>query len=186
MSHNGVRAIRFHKRYYIFSSEEKPRPDHLGLQITKEIPADAARYHQWLAAQRKFAEKWEALYEDFLSVKPDNEVTNNLLPKFMRVQLPSFFAPLNEAHLKWIYTMDLDREVFSVNNKHHFKLEQVPHIEWIDVVCGESLVDQVSTDPVPWGGVTDFVIEHTDQSGELSLKNLTMGDVSSLSVTADA
>ena len=142
----GVHVIRFHKRYYILSSEENPRPDHLGLQITKEIPADAARYHQWLAAQRKSAEKWEVLFEDFLSVKPDNGVTANLL-KFWRLKLPSFFPLLNEGyegHLEWIYTVDLDREIFSVNNRHHFKLSRVPHVEWIDAVCGDSLLDQVS------------------------------------------
>ena len=183
MGRHGLEVIRFHKRYYIFI-RDKPRPDCLGLQITKEIPADAARYRQWLAAQRKFAEKWEALYEDFLSVKPSNKFTTNL-PKFMQFRLPSFFAPLNEAHLEWIYTVDLDRETFNVNNKHHFKLEQVPHIEWIDAVCGESLVDQVSLDPVPIGGVTDFVIEHTNQSGEFSVENLTVGDVGYLSIIAD-
>ena len=181
----GLRVVRFRKRHYIFL-ESDPWPSCLGLQIAREIPADAAKYQEWLATQRKSAEEWEISYEDFLSVKPGNKVTNDV-PDFMLEQLPSSFTPLNEECLDWIYTVDLDREIFSVNNEDHFKLEQVPHIEWMDAIGRASLVDQVSLpNPVPMEGVTDFVVEHTVQSGERSfaLNNVTMNDVSSLFVTA--
>lgn len=190
MGHSGLRVIRFHKRYYIFI-EGDPWVDCLGLRIIKETPADATKYDQWLAAQRRTAEEWEVLYEDFLSVKPGNEVTTDL-PDFMLEQLPSFFAPQEQGHLEWVHTLDLDRELFSVDNKNYFKLEQVPHIERVDTMFGEkfnygeSFFDQLSLlDPVPVEGATDFVIEHTTQSDEFSLKSLTIGEVSSLSVTAD-
>ena len=75
-----------------------PWPSCLGLQIAREIPADAAKYQEWLAAQRESAEEWEISYEDFLSVKPGNKVTNDV-PDFMLEQLPSSFTPLNEECL---------------------------------------------------------------------------------------
>ena len=187
MGHSGLRIVRFRKRHYMFI-EYDPWPDCLGLQVAREIPADTAKYQEWLAAQRKSAEEWEVLYEDFLSVKPGNEVTTKTdLPDFMLEQPPSLFPPLAKGCIEWIYTVDLDREIFSVSNEDHFKLEQVPHIEWIDAIYGESLVDQVSLlDPVPMKDVIDFVNEHTSQNGELSdaLSSITMNDVSSLSATA--
>ena len=179
----GLRVIRFHKRYYSFI-ESDPLSNCLGLQITKEIPADAAKYQNWLAAQRESAKEWELLYEDFLSVKPGNEFRTDL-PDFMMKRLPSLFAPLQEGRIERVYTVDLDREIFSVNNEDHFKLEQVPHIQWIDANYDESLVHQISLeDTVPMEGFTDSVIEQLTQSGGSSLNNLTIGDVSSLSVTA--
>ena len=175
MGHTGLRVIRFHKRYYIFY-EDMPWPTCLGKQITRGIPADAAKYQEWLAAQRKVADAWEVLYEDFLSVKPGNEVTANL-PSFMLGELPSFYTPLEEENIEFVYVVDLDREIFSVNNEYHFKLEQIPHINWIDALCDESFVDQASSpDPMRMEGITNI------QGDGFSLNNLTMGDVSSLSV----
>lgn len=46
---------------------------------------------------------------------------------------PSYLAPLNDTFIEWVYIFDLDREVFSVNNSIHFKLDQVPYINWKDV-----------------------------------------------------
>ena len=139
MGHSGLRAIRFHNRYYSFI-ESSPWPDCLGLELAREIPADAAKYQEWLAAQRKSAEEWQVLYEDFLTVKPGNEVTTDL-PAFMLDRLPSSFAPPVKGWLEWIYIVDLNREIFSVTNEDHFKLEQVPHIAWFEAICGETLVD---------------------------------------------
>ena len=181
-----MRVVRFHKRYYIISAEYEPRPGSLAAVIAREIPSDAAEYQKWLAAQRKSAEEWEVLYEEYLSVKPGNEFTTNL-PSFMRRQPPSLFAPLGSNRLEGVYIVDLDREIFSVNNEHHFKLEQVPHIEEMNAICCASFVGKVSLpDPTPTESVTDSVIEHTIQSGELSnaRNNHTVRDVSFLCVAA--
>ena len=185
MRHSGLRVIRFQNRYYSFI-KSSPWPDCLGLEVAREIPTDAAKYQEWLAAQRKSAEEWEVLYEDFLIVKPGNKVKTDL-PDFMLDRLPSSFAPPDKGLLEWIYIVDLDREIFSVTDEDHFKLEQVPHIVWFDVIGGDIPVDQLSLpDRVPVEGVTDFLIEHTIKSDELSnaLNNITMSDVSSLFVNA--
>ena len=158
----------------------------------RNIPKDAAKYQEWLIAQRKDAKQWEFLYESFLSVKPGSELTTHF-PRFMRSQLPTLFAPMDEnwsyapLNEDCIYTVDLDREIFSVNNHYYFKLEGVPHIKWEDDRFGEMLEDRVDLpDPVPMGYITDFVIEKTIQSSELTkpLNNISMNDVSPLSTAA--
>ena len=184
-----LRVIRFRKRYYVFI-EEKNWSGDLGvrLQVTKDIPAGAAKYQEWLATKRKSAEVWETLYENFLTVKPRNTVTIEL-PEFMLEQLPSLIPPPKEEDIDGIYTVDLDREIFSFNHEFRFKLEQTRYIQWMDVVDGEVLAGQVSLPaPVPMESVTDFLVEHNIQSGEPSnaLNKTTMNDVSPLTVTAYA
>ena len=130
MGTRGLRVIRFRKRYYIFYNRLDSYPEGLGTDVAVEIPGDAAKYQEWLAAQRETAAEWEAFYEEFLSVQPGIEKPTES-PEFMQHQFPSSLAPLNDTFIEWIYTVDLDREIFSVNNGAHFKLEQVPHIDWI-------------------------------------------------------
>lgn len=83
---------------------------------------DVAKYQDWLDAQRKSAERWEVSYENFLSIKPGKEVTTDS-PRFMLEEILSYVAPsLDHNDYKYTHTLDLDREIFSVNNKYHFKL----------------------------------------------------------------
>lgn len=181
MGTRGLRVVRFRKRYYIFYHQYDSYPDGLGKQVATEIPTDAAKYQEWLGVQRKSAEEWETLYEEFLSVKPGNEVTTDL-PEFMRQQFPSSLAPLNDTYIEWIYTVDLDRETFSVNNGAHFKLDRVPHVDWINSLGNGGLGDKiVLPGAVPMEAVTNLVIERTDQSCDLSktLGDLAVSEVSS-------
>ena len=184
---NGLRVIRFHKWFYIFSEDDN-RYRRMGLRIVGNIPKDAAEYQEWLIAQREIAKNWENLYESFLSVKPGNKVTTRL-PHFMEKQLPTLFPPGEDliyapSSLDCTYTVDLNREIFSFNDHNHFKLERVPHIKWEHNRFGESLVDRVYL-PDP-KGVTDSMIDHFIQSNELSkpLNDISMNNVSSLSTTA--
>ena len=152
------------------------------MQVAAEIPKDAVEYQQWLATQRKSAEEWEALYEEYLSVKPGNTVTINL-QDFTQERFPSLLAPLNDTWIEWIYTVDLDREIFSVNNGAHFKLEQIPHISWIESLADGGLGDKISLPgAVSVEAVTHLVVEPNSQSSELSktLSGLTVSDISSI------
>lgn len=181
MGTRGLRVVRFRKRYYIFYHQYDSYPDGLGKQVASEIPTDAAEYQKWLAVQRKSAEEWEALYEEFLSIKPGNEVTTDL-PELMSQRHPSSLAPLNDTWIEWIYTVDLDRETFSVNNGAHFKLHRVPHVDWINSLADGELGDKIILPgSVPMEAVTNLVVEHPDQSCELSktLGDLAMSEVSS-------
>ncbi len=178
MGTRGLRIVRFRKRYYIFYNQYDSYPSGLGKQVVAEIPTDAVKYQEWLAAQRKSAEEWEALYEDYLSVRPGNEVTTNL-PDFMRQHFPSLLTPLNDTWIEWIYTVDLNRETFSVNNGAHFKLDQITHIDWIGSLAEAELGDQVSLPgSVPAEAVTDLVVECNLGSSDLS-KAPSVSDVGS-------
>ena len=180
-----LRVVRFRKRHYMVSPYDNPWPYCLGLEVLENIATDAAEYEEWLAAQRKSAEEWDLVYEQILSVKPGSEVKD--LRDLMLIPVPSPFAQLNMEGLEWILIVDLDREIFSVNNKYHFKLEQLPHIKWLHANGDVNLEDQVSLpDPVPMEGGADSVIEHPSQSGERSdaLNMINVNDVSLLFVTA--
>ena len=181
MGTRGLRVVRFRKRYYQFYQQFDSYPTGLGSEVAATIPTDAVKYKEWLATERKSAEEWEALYEAFLSVKPGNENPANL-PEFMQRQVPSLLAPLNDTWIKWIYIVDLDREVFSVNNGAHFKLDQVPHIDWINSLASGGLGDQISLPgTIPPEAVTSLVSERTFQTSNLSqkLSDLNVIDASS-------
>lgn len=170
MGTRGLRVVRFRKRYYKFYQQYDSYPTGLGSEVAVNIPADAAKYQEWLATERKSAKEWEALYEAFLSVKPGEEVTADL-PDFMHEQPPSLLTPLNDTWIEWIYIVDLDREIFSVNNGAHFKLDQVPHIDWINSLANGGLGDQISLPgTIPVEAVTSLVAERTFQTSSLSQK----------------
>lgn len=181
MGTRGLRVVRFRKRYYVFYNQYDSYPEGLGNEVTAEVPIDAAKYQEWLAVQRKSAEEWELLYEEFLTIKPGNKVTGEL-PKFMHQRFPSSLAPLTDTWIEYVYTVDLDRETFSVNNGAHFKLDQISHIDWINSLTKGDLGDMISLPgAVPIEALTSLVVEHTLQDSELSesLGDLTVGDVSS-------
>ena len=170
MGTRGLRVVRFRKRYYKFYQQYDSYPTGLGSEVAVNIPTDAAKYQEWLATERNSAKEWEALYEAFLSVKPGEEFTADL-PDFMHEQPPSLLTPLNDTWIEWIYIVDLDREIFSVNNGAHFKLDQVPHIDWINSLANGGLGDQISLPgTIPVKAVTSLVAERTLQTSSLSQK----------------
>ena len=181
MGTRGLRVVRFRKRYYKFYQQYDSYPTGLGSEVAAKIPTDAVKYQEWLATERKSAEEWESLYHAFLLVKPGNEVPADL-PDFMQQQPPSLLAPLNDTWIEWIYIVDLDREIFSVNNGAHFKLDQVPQIDWINSLANGGLGDQISLPgTIPLEAVTSLVAERTFQSSSLSqkLSDLNIIDVGS-------
>lgn len=46
----------------------------------------------------------------------------------------TWFAPLNNVLIEWIYIIDLDRKLFSVNNDAHFRLDQISKLNWPKVL----------------------------------------------------
>ena len=180
-----LRVVRFRKRYYITDTfDGQCHPEDLGKRIEGEIPTDTVRYQLWLATVRESAEVWEASCENGLSVMPGNPPDIRFkidLLEFTWQNSSVLLAPLNDPRVAWIYTVDLDRETFSVNNGAHFKLEQVPHIDWINSLADGRLGDTISLpNAVPMEAITSLVAEHTSQRSEFSKipGALTVGDVS--------
>ena len=134
MGTRGLRVYRLNKRYYALFNHWDSYPSGLGKEIVAEIPSTPAEYQAWLASVRAMITEWEAEYEKFLSIGPNNEIHHPEVdvpakqddsddgeagdentseasepkkqqPEWMQHQLPSYFTPMNDTWIEWIYTM---------------------------------------------------------------------------------
>ncbi|KAL8785640.1 MAG: hypothetical protein Q9195_008560 [Heterodermia aff. obscurata] len=150
MGTGGYKAWRFRKRYYAEYNSHDSYPDWLGSGIAREIPSNREEYKQWLCAQRSIMAEREANLDRYLTFKhagqrPGEEDEDVRDAKgFIAWAQPIWLAPLNSVPIEWVYIVDLDREVFSVNNGAHFKLDRVPHIDWIGSLAEGRLGDIIS------------------------------------------
>ena len=152
MGTRGLRVWRYRKRYFSFYNHHDSYPSVLGWSIVKSIPKDPEEYQLWLEKQRQMVDEWDRRYEEYLSVPADIEEkkrrfhsgsdeidhTNfadlfrdgRLLwqrPTFLDEEVaPSFLTPLNDILMEWTYTIDLEQEVFSVNNRTHYHQANLP------------------------------------------------------------
>ncbi|KAI4168630.1 MAG: hypothetical protein LQ348_007459 [Seirophora lacunosa] len=147
MGTRGYYAWRFRKRYYTRHNNNDSYPSCLGAYLARKIPKNRKEYVQWLEAERQKSAGSEAKWERCLIIRPkaegnagDAEEEEDGEEERSRYYSgdecdpnPSYLAPLNGTFIEWVYIFDLDREVFSVNNSIHFKLDQVPYINWKDV-----------------------------------------------------
>ena len=80
-------------------------------------------------------------FEEYLSVVPLKESSKVDLDfeggEF--ALFPSIWPPPNTLFIQWTYTIDLDRELFSVNHKVHFSLSTIPDtwIREVNLILGE-------------------------------------------------
>ena len=145
MGTRGYKAWRFRKRYYVQYNHWDSYPSGLGTNIAAEIPSDRDKYQAWLKSQREELETREAAWLDYLALDPLQVASQEFHapPSTFGEEVPSFRIPLNDLYIEWVYILDLDREIFSVNNGAHFKLEQIPHIAWIEALAIGELGDQI-------------------------------------------
>ncbi|KAL8996706.1 MAG: hypothetical protein Q9188_006502 [Gyalolechia gomerana] len=139
MGTRGFKAWRFRKRYYIQYNSHDSDPSRLGKRVTDQIPKDREKYLAWLKTERQKLEEWEATWDRSLVVRIDNELLYDGSGIY-----PSWITPLNGLFIEWVYILDLDREIFSVNNGAHFKLDRVPHVHWADALADGALGDKIT------------------------------------------
>lgn len=114
-------------------------PDGLGDWLVENVPADAEEYQKWLQSQRDFFDKWDSILQGILTIQPEDmyklqhldEPQTHLIHAAFDERLygdaPSYYQSVfNDIWIQWIYTINLDREIFSVNNSAHFHLNQIP------------------------------------------------------------
>ena len=133
----------------VFFNRYDSYPSHLGASIVDDIPTDPAKYAAWLEEQRSRALEWDKAVEDalcvsrrdtgdetvFLSGSKDFE--DRWWFEIMEVDkrhLPDYMPPFNELFIQWIYTLDLDNEIFTVDNGAHFRLDRIARIHWADLL----------------------------------------------------
>ena len=169
MGTRGFKAWRFRKRYYFQYNHWDSYPEGLGQMIVATIPSKPEEYQTWLKDQRKAAAAWEAEWNDYLTMDPNSKV-KEIATEMMAENHPTWFAPLNDLFIEWVYILDLDREIFSVNNGAHFKLEQAPHIDWINALADGCHGDKVQL--LPKENVPDLLagtpVANEDASREAS------------------
>lgn len=146
MGTRGYRVTRFRGRYYRFYSWCNSFPSNLGKRIVSEIPLAPEAYRQWLAERRKEALEWHVAVERFLcrerAYYEDNDEDTNELDDSQDTTenehpwgvatgtLPDFNPPFNDLYIEWVYIIDLDNEVFTINNSAHLHLNRIPHCKW--------------------------------------------------------
>lgn len=177
MGTRGYRVTRFRRRYYRFYNHWDSYPEGLGTDIAKAIPADATAYQEWLAQQRQQALEWHNALERFLSRKSVEEV--DVTPKDVNDLgserrdedkhqpwgvatdvLPDFTPAFNDLYIEWVYTIDLDNEVFTIDNGAHVQLIRASDLSWIKALaCGFYGDKILLPDNIPEEAVADIVIK---------------------------
>ena len=81
-------------------------------------------------------------------------------------------------------TQDLDNETFTVNNGAHFKLEMMPHIDWIGALDRGGL-DKAIVVPgkVPEKAVVDLLADDIDtQFSDVSIEEVRLSTYKSIAI----
>ena len=132
MGTRGYQAWRFRKRYYVKYNNHDSHPSGLGTWIARSIPLNPKDYATWLESQRRMIREWEA---EFLEALMPTQKELDDKPCVDGMEDPSWFPPMNGSMIKWVYVLDLDREIFSIDNSVHLKLERVPHVNLVDALA---------------------------------------------------
>ena len=194
MGTRGYKIIRFRGRYYRFYNHLDSYPDGYGTSLVNEIPNDPEEYQKWLAQQRAKASKWDFALENFLHVKRLNAEESNdqelddqhyEIPSEVsegerihwsynvggnvdELPLPSYRPIFNDLFIEWVYVVDLDREIFSVDHGAHLKMANIPRFGWIDALAktanGRRLL---LPDLLPDNAITSLVVGSNPPDVEL-------------------
>ncbi|KAL8650177.1 MAG: hypothetical protein Q9226_005251 [Calogaya cf. arnoldii] len=153
MGVRGYLAWRFRKRYYVMIRHASSQPHIFGPEIADLVPKDEKDYQAWLAAERQRLASLEAGFVTSL------EVGSGFQPQ--RIDYGgirrNWFIPCSDEFV-WIYILDLDNEVFSINNSAHLKLDCVPHVDWLEAPFEGAFRDKIFVPSlVPKGAIKTLV-----------------------------
>ena len=191
----GCRIVHFRGRYYRFHGRRSSSPDDYGSDIVNEIPIDPEEYRKWLAKQRAKASEWASALDKFLHVKRPvaketkyqefddqlselpSKVSEGALQHWnydvsrdlKDLPLPSYMPEFNDGDNEWVYVIDLDREIFSVDHGAHFRLGNIPRHGWIDALDKTYHEHRfVLPDLLPGNVVTSLVVKQDPPDAQLS------------------
>ncbi|RLM00458.1 hypothetical protein CFD26_106336 [Aspergillus turcosus] len=146
MGTRGLLFIRCRGRYFVIWNQFDSYPEGLGEAIVYEIPTDPEGYRNWLNSMREMYSRCAQQFEDqILTVdanirQDDLSISERHAKSYLAVDDRLEYAPIqtvvdrfsNDLFVEWTYTIDLDREIFAVDDAACFKLSNVPHWgEWI-------------------------------------------------------
>lgn len=140
MGTRGYRVVRFRNRYYRFYNQRDSYPEGLGRNVVSGIPKDPAAYQEWLAGQREQALQWHNDVERFVCGNNANPLNMSVVDEEQQWgvatdTLPDFKPALNDLYIEWVYTIDLDNEVFTIDNGAHIQLSWASKVDWIPALA---------------------------------------------------
>ncbi|KAG8529602.1 uncharacterized protein KY384_006239 [Bacidia gigantensis] len=154
MGTRGLHIVRYRGRYYIYYHQFDSYPEGWPTKLVNSIPKDRAVYEEWLSAQRAEYEQHDSFFDAITSVLPiepeseDDDTKKRQIStsadcarapdaEYFRgkdwCSMPGYATRFNDLDIEGIYTIDLDREIFSVDNQVHFRLDQVSRVDWLSV-----------------------------------------------------
>ncbi|KAM5431570.1 hypothetical protein McanMca71_004805 [Microsporum canis] len=145
MGTRGYKIVRYKGRYWVYYNHYDSYPENFGVKIVSRIPVDPAEYKAWLEKQRATYESRTAQLEKLLCITEERvqtilAPTKNAYPweSIDNVELlPSHCGEVsNDLFIEWIYIIDLDEEVFSINNSIFFDLCNIPRERWLEAFEG--------------------------------------------------
>ncbi|KAJ5719034.1 hypothetical protein N7493_007489 [Penicillium malachiteum] len=125
MGTRGLDIVRYRGRYYARYHQFDSYYESLGKDVVASIPADPAKYQKWLEKMRAFYAQLEKQLDKEVYEIRDGEKPNK--SEFMDLEsIPTEIPRLNNIFIEFIYVVDLDREVLTMNHSIHWKLNNIP------------------------------------------------------------
>ncbi|KAL8858823.1 MAG: hypothetical protein Q9178_004740 [Gyalolechia marmorata] len=113
----------------------------MGDSLVKSIPSDPEAYQRWLQSHRTLFAKWDDLLQRTLCIGEDqlrNIKSDRTLVGFLgeafderMCDIPIYNPGWAEWDAKYTYTINLDLEVFTIDNTAHYRLDKIPRDEWM-------------------------------------------------------
>ncbi|KAL8920071.1 MAG: hypothetical protein Q9172_004656 [Xanthocarpia lactea] len=141
MGTRGLRIIKFRCRYWVFWNRYDTYLDGMGDSLVKSIPSDPEAYQRWLQSHRSLFAKWDDLLQRTLCINEDqlrNIKLDRTLVGFLgeafnerMCDIPSYNPGWADWDANYTYTINLDLEVFTIDNTAHYRLDKIPRDEWM-------------------------------------------------------
>ncbi|RAH62197.1 F-box domain protein [Aspergillus piperis CBS 112811] len=174
MGTRGLFFIRCRGRYFVYYNQFDSYPEGLGDAILNEIPEDPEKYQEWLRFMRKvYAQlvhrfetqtlpvKVQSAREEYSSVALKERYGKSFWAIDDRLQLPPLQTIVPELmhawNIEWTYTLDLDREVLTIDNSLHLHLARLPRAGgWIKYLGQDGRGRRAADRCTPGGVVANF------------------------------
>ncbi|RCI10134.1 hypothetical protein L249_8607 [Ophiocordyceps polyrhachis-furcata BCC 54312] len=140
--------VRHHRQAYLVHQQLEGHLNRLGETVVAMVPEDAEEYKEWLAYMRdEFSALAATVEQTIFHIRP------NVEPAPWQYEhldsLPTELPRLKIFDAEFIYMIDLDREVLSMQFGVHFKLNKIPRRNnvWLDAIRESVLLGDYTIDP---------------------------------------
>ena len=165
--------VRFRGLHFHYYNRFDSYPSIFGTSIVNEIPTDSAEYDRWLQRMREMYSVLCQEAETYFCIEPET-LKDLACGKFeSRGRQPPSYIPEFKSrynNVEWIYSIDLDREIFTVDHGAHFKLDRIPRDgKWIKALALGPDRQRTLSANLPEGSRTDLALTPDASSPELML-----------------